>query len=404
MSDKQGKYNKLDQMIKVKADSLYLKEEKRFIGYDEKKLLSTLFIVLLVTVLASIFFTVNLVVIHFSPAGYINEIHNYIEGFAHLLSGKGNENGMNIMVCRSFIIALVGAALSVSGAVFQGVFRNPMASPGTIGAQSGGILAGAIYILLFTEDNKTTQIFNGDGLSDYIGGLSLLDRYARQAVILLGAFMTVMFVVWIARAAGRGKVSALMLLMVGSVLSAFIQSLITMIRYYMVMLDPTDSRISSLQIFMMGSFNDSYSPEHLLLIAVPVGICLIILYRMRMKINVLVFGEEEAKTMGIRVSLIQGVLIVLSTVMTAVTVSFCGQIGFIGMMVPHIARLFSGPDYKNLIPVSALLGSVFLLIIYDISSMLNMAVYVNLYSSLIGGIFFLVFMIRSRRRRSAEWA
>lgn len=406
MSRGKNRYRELDNNIKIKADSFYLMEEEgqRYSDFQEKRLLPILGISLIVLILVSIFLTVNLVYYHFSPARYIEVVKGYFVNFSNLLSGKNNANGMNIIICRSIIIILVGAALSVSGAVYQGVFRNPMASPGTIGAQSGGMLAGALYIVLFTEDTKATQIYSGESFQDYIHGLSLLDRYARQVAVLLGAFLTVLFVVSVTRAAGRGKISTLALLIVGSVFSAFVQSILTIIRYYMVLLDPTDTRVSSLQLFLMGSFNDTFSMEHLMFIGVPVILGLIVLYQMRMKINVLVFGEEEAKSMGIRVSLLRGVLIAISTIMTAVTVSFCGQLGFIGMMVPHMSRMISGPDYKRLIPVSALLGAICMLAIYDIAYMLNAALYVNLFSSLIGGFFFIIIMIRSRRHRDAEWA
>jgi iron complex transport system permease protein len=407
MSRKKDSYRDLDNYIKIKADGFYQsnsEDEQQYLRFQENKLLAVLGVILLVSIFISIFLTVNLVYNHFSPARYFNEIRNNSVNFIKLLSGRKNANGINIIVCRCFIIILVGAALSVSGAVFQGVFRNPMASPGIIGAQSGGVLAGALYLFLFTADHKAAQIYSTQGLTDYIESLGLLECYARQAAILLGSLLTVIFVVSIARAAGRGKISSLTLLIVGSVLSTFIQSLISALRYYMVLLDPTDTRVSALQLFLMGSFNDTFSAEHLILIGVPVVICLLSLYWMRMKINVLVFGEEEAIAMGIRVGALRGVLIAIATIMTAITVSFCGQIGFIGMMVPHMARMISGPDYKRLIPVSALLGSICMLAIYDIAAMLNAAIYVNLFSSLIGGTFFMIIMIRSRRRRDAEWA
>lgn len=363
-----------------------------------------LLVLLFVVVIFSVFFTVGLRVRDTSFAWYLQGVILNFKNFHSFLMGELNSGGMNYTVYRILIVGFVGAALAVSGAVYQGVFRNPMASPGILGVQSGGVLAGSIYLFLFSGYKEEVKLYNYEQYMDYYNNITLFERYAQQIVIFIGAVVTVMLIVAIAKIAGGGRISTVTLLISASVFSVFISSGLELFRYYMIKMDPTDVRISKIQLFMMGSFENTYSLNHLLSIGIPVILCLILLILLGVKINTLVFGDEEAKTMGVSVHFLRNSLILLATILTVITISFCGQIGFIGLLVPHLARFLVGSDFRKLVPTAMILGASILMFVFDITTFLNMNIYINLFTSAIGGPLFIVLMLKARRERSAEWA
>ena len=124
---------------------------------------------------------------------------------------------------------------------------------------------------------------------------------------------------------------------------------------------------------------------------------------MRSTLNVLVFGEDEARTMGLRVDLTRNLMVGVCTVLTAFMIAFCGTIGFIGFIVPHMARRITGPDFRWLLPASAMTGAITMMIVYYVATAVNYAENINFMTSLIGGPAFLIVMLRSRRRNNAGW-
>ena len=155
---------------------------------------------------------------------------------------------------------------------------------------------------------------------------------------------------------------------------------------------------------MLGTFDRIISLESLLLLAVPacMGITAVIL--MRGRLNLLVFGEDEARVMGMRVERTRNIMIALVTILTALVISFCGQIGFVGFIIPHLARRFTGPDFRYLIPGSALLGAICMTAVYYIANLASYASNINFITSLVGGSIFFIMIIRFRNKRYADWA
>lgn len=379
-------------------------ENKRFLISKNKKLIITLFIILFLVMFFSLFLMVNLLSINLSIGGYFQIVKNNFQRFTNFIFHKGNPLGMNLVVYRLLIIGLVGAALSTSGSIYQAVFKNPMASPGILGVEAGGAFAGAVFIFFFGMESTTNTIRTTKQYLAYYDSLNFAQRYSQQLCIFISCLLSVFLIVSIAKMAGRGKLSIVSLLLVGTVFASLLNSMMAVIQYYLYLLDPSDVRISKMQMFQMGSFNGTYSVEHLIMMGIPILVCLILANIFRVRINVLVFGEDEAKSLGIKVGFFRNFLIVISTILSATTIAFCGQIGFMGLMVPHIARFIAGPDYKVFLPVSGILGAIMMIAIYNLSYMFNCTLYVNMFASFIGGPLFTVLMIRARRARNADWA
>ena len=141
-----------------------------------------------------------------------------------------------------------------------------------------------------------------------------------------------------------------------------------------------------------------------MLVAIPVLLAITAVMLMRSRLNLLVFGEDEARSMGIRVELTRNLMVGIVTFLTAIVISFCGQIGFVGFIIPHLARRFVGPDFRYLVPGSALLGAVCMMTVYYIATVIGYSSNINFVTSLVGGTIFLIMIIRFRNKRYADCA
>ncbi|MBQ9014640.1 MAG: iron ABC transporter permease [Firmicutes bacterium] len=339
--------------------------------------------------------------VNLSAAWWAETLRGNIEDFSRMLSADSPDY-MDLVVCRFAAVSLVGAALASSGAVYQGALRNGLASPTTLGVQTGGVLGGTVYVVFFMVDNTS-----GKDYAQIIAqrqAMNLLQRYEEAFFIIGGALLAVAFVVTVARIAGRGKISSLALILTGMMFSGTVGGAIGLVRYWLMLTDTYGTKTYELRFMMMGTFSRVYTPEHLLLVGAPVAVGLLIIMLMRNRLNLLVFGEDEARIMGLRVDLTRNVMVAVVTILTAIVIAFCGMIGFIGFIVPHMARRITGPDFRWLLPGSAMLGAITMLVIYYIATAVNYADNINFMTSLIGGTGFLIMMIRARRKSNADWA
>lgn len=232
---------------------------------------------------------------------------------------------------RILLAALVGMSLSVSGAVLQGIFRNPLVGPGIIGVSSGAGF-GAVTAILLSAGSVVVMLFS------FIGGII--------------ALVTTLSV------AGRvGTKNVLSLILGGIVSGAFFSALISIVTF---IADPRDT-LPVIVYWLMGSFSDADVTKVWILGVISI-ICFIIIYRSRYVINLLALGDEEAYALGVKVSTLRMLFLGLTTLMTAAAVAVSGTISWVGLVVPHIARLIVGPDYRNLIITSALIGAIYLVI------------------------------------------
>jgi iron complex transport system permease protein len=332
-------------------------------------------------------------------AWYFEMTSKNISVFFNTLAGT-ETSSTRWHLTQYIIVALVGMALSVNGAVYQGAFRNALASPTTLGVQTGGALGGTVYILLFYKEQ--TGITHA---LEEAQNRSIFERYGQSIFMMVGCFMMVAFVMFVARRMNRGgRPSSIGLVLSGLVFGGAVGSVLGLIQYYLLMNDPEGGMSYALRYIMMGTFDYVYTPLHLLLIGTPIILCMAVVMTLRKKLNLLAFGEDEARTMGVNVDRIRRVTISVATVLTAVILSFCGMIGFIGFMVPHVARRMVGPDFNYLIPGSGLLGALIMMIVFHVGRALGLASTIGLMTSLVGGSIFMILLVSYRRRGHADWA
>lgn len=271
-----------------------------------------------------------------------------------------------IRLPRIIAAMMVGAALSVAGASFQGLFRNPLVAPDKLGVTAGAGFGAALAILL-SLGGLMIQI------SAFIGGL--------VAVTLTYLFSKTF----------KGT-SMLTLVLCGIAVESFFAALIALSKY---VADPFQ-QLPTIVFWLMGSLA-AVTNQDLLLMGPPIIIGIIILLLIRWRINVLSMGEEEAQSMGVNIKSLQAIIIVSCTVITASAVGICGIIGWIGLVIPHVARMIVGPDHKVLLPASIILGAFFLLLIDDVSrTMISVEIPLGILTAIIGAPFFLYLLSKSK--------
>ena len=237
----------------------------------------------------------------------------------------------NVRLPRILLAALGGMCLSVSGAVLQGIFRNPLVGPGIIGVSSGAA-CGAVAAMLFAMGSIAVMFFSfGGGIIALLITLSIAGRVGSKNVLAL--------------------------ILGGIVTGAFFSALISIITF---VADPRDT-LPVIVYWLMGSFNGA-DQSKLLLLGILAVICLGIIYKSRYVINIMALGDEEAYALGVKVSRLRMLYLALTTLITAATVAVSGTISWVGLVVPHIARLITGPDYRYLVLSSAIIGAIFLVV------------------------------------------
>jgi iron complex transport system permease protein len=262
----------------------------------------------------------------------------------------------------------VGAALSASGAAYQSMFRNPLVSPDILGVSAGagvGASLGLFYGLPFTE---------------------------VQILAFLGGIGALLVSVAIAQMIGRG--STVVLVLAGLVVGAMAQAVISLTQYFA---NPTTT-LPRIVFFLLGSL-DNVTLSNLWLPGILIVVCIVALYLLRWPITVLAAGEEQAQTLGVSRRLVWGTVIVTTALMTASVVSIAGIVGWVGLVVPHLARFIVGPSFGKLLPASLLIGAFFLLAVEDLDrSVSSIEFPLGVLTALIGAPFFVALLARARRQ------
>ena len=264
-----------------------------------------------------------------------------------------------IRLPRIMAALLVGAALSIAGASFQGIFQNPLVSPDILGVTSGSGF-GAALALLLSGSPFMVQI------SAFCFGL-----------IAVGLTYTI-------GGSFRGSKTLIMVLC-GIAISALFSAFISITKY---LADPYD-KLPAIVYWLMGSLSNT-SLEDIYLILIPMIIGFSVLLLIRWRINILAMGDEEAQSMGIDVSKLRMVIIICCTLLTAAAVSVSGIIGWVGLVIPHVTRMLVGPDYKKLLPATICTGGFFLLLVDDVArNLTQIEIPLGILTALIGAPFFL---------------
>ena len=262
---------------------------------------------------------------------------------------------------------VVGAALSGAGVVYQGLFRNPLVSPDVLGVSAGA------------------------GLGAVIGIFLSLPVFAIQLLAFCGGLGTVALVYLIA-AAVQGRDPTLVLVLGGVVVGALAGAAISLMK---ILADPYD-QLPAITFWLLGSLASVRAGELWNVIpAVVLG--MIPLVALRWRINVLSLGDEEAKSLGVEAGLLRGVVIAAATLITASVVSIAGVIGWVGLVIPHIARMLVGPNFERLLPAAMLMGASYLVLVDTLArSIGRIEVPLGILTAAVGAPFFLWLLWRGR--------
>ena len=262
----------------------------------------------------------------------------------------------DIRLPRIIAAAMVGAALAVSGGAFQAMFVNPLVSPGILGVLSGASFGAALGIMI-SEQWFTVQVF------------AFLFGFAAVFVALGVATIY------------KGASSKTILLVLGGVISsALFSALLSIVKYTA---DPYN-KLPAIVYWLMGSFG-AIDKNTAFTVFFPMAIGIVVLTLMGKYLNVLSLGDDDAKALGVRVEIVRMTAIFFATLISALTVVLAGMIGWVGLIIPHIARFLVGPDNRILLPVCAVLGGAFLVIVDTVCrTATSVEIPVGIATSLIG--------------------
>ncbi len=259
---------------------------------------------------------------------------------------------------RVFIVMLVGGALAMAGASYQGMFKNPLTSPDLLGASAGASVGACLGLLL------------------NLGGTNV------QIMAFVGGLVAVGCTVWLTRFVQYDAMLGLVL--AGILTSTLFQSIMSAIK----LLADGNNKLPEITYWLMGSFAKADAVD-ILPFVIPMAIGFLILLFHARKLNVLSFGDEEARALGVNTKATRLWVILGATLITSVSVAVAGIVGWIGLVVPHLARAVVGPNYKALLPTSLLVGAVFLLLVDDLSRLvLAVEIPIGILTSVLGIPFF----------------
>ena len=269
-----------------------------------------------------------------------------------------------IRLPRIILAVFVGIALAIAGAVYQGCFRNPLVEPYILGVESGAAFGAALAIVIPT-------FFLSLQLSAFIFGI----------LAVFGAY-------FLARI--RGETPVVTLILSGVIIGSIFSALVSILQYI-----STDAALRQIVFWLMGGFYYTTWEDVFYIIPV-VLICFFAIWILSWKLNVLSMGDDEAKTLGVNPERFKAIFIILATLATAMCVSAVGVIAWVGLMMPHAARMILGPDHRYMLPAAAFLGAIYLVICDTLArSLTTSEIPVGIITSLLGAPY-LIYLIRRK--------
>ena len=274
-----------------------------------------------------------------------------------------------IRLPRVLAAAIIGAALSIAGVSYQGMFQNPMVSPDILGASSGAGFGAALAILLGTG-------YMGISVAAFLFGLA--------AVML---------------AYGISRVSRINATLAMILAGMMIGSLFTSCTSFVKLVADTEQTLPAITYWLMGSLV-SIKPQDVAFAIVPIIAGSVPLFLLKWRMNLLTVGEEEAQAMGINTRALRLVVIVCATLLTASSVAISGMIGWVGLVIPHFCRMIFGYDYRKIIPASALFGATFLMVVDNIARLATTAeIPLGILTSFVGAPIFVYLILKGGTSR-----
>ncbi len=301
-----------------------------------------------------------------NPVDTINAIISKIMGT------EGNKTMESVLfyvrMPRILGALFIGMALSVSGAVYQSAFKNPLVSPDLLGVSSGASTGAALAIIL-SMGNQGIQFFAFAGGMLAVAMASTLPKMLRNT-------------------------SNMMLILSGIIVSGFMTSLLGVIKFFA----EEQTELSSIVFWQMGSLS-TITYSQLISVVPIITVCLIIVIAISWQLNILSLGEQEAKSIGVNVKVLRGIAVVCASLLTACAVSISGTIGWIGLVIPHFGRMIAGSDNTKMLPVTMLLGASFLLVIDTFARALTtVEIPLSILSGLVGAPFYAWLLYRQKAK------
>ena len=304
-----------------------------------------------------------------APGDVTHILLSRIFPIAHDWSASVDTIVMQIRLPRALMALFVGAGLSISGAAYQGMFRNPLVSPDILGVTAAAGFGAAVALLLSANPFELQLIAFAFGL---LGVLLtyLLARVYRTTPVL-------------------------MLVLSGIVVAAFFSALLSGAKY---VADP-ESKLPAITYWLLGSLNGASTASLAMALPAILAGSLGLMF-VRWKLNVLAMGEEEARSLGVRTEWLKAVIIGCTTLITAAAVSVCGVVGWVGLVIPHLGRMLVGPDHRVLLPATVSIGATYLLFIDDIARTATVTeIPLGILTAVIGAPFFAYLL----RKTSGTW-
>ncbi len=273
----------------------------------------------------------------------------------------------NVRLPRVMAGLCIGAVLAAAGASYQGVFRNPLVSPDILGVSAGASL-GAVFGIFLSLPVLAIQVLS------FLGGL-----FALAVVYAVGL-------------AVRGRDPVLTLVLAGMAIAALLAAGISLVK---ILADPYD-QLPAITYWLLGSLA-SVTNADLVLVVPSFVLGVAVLHLLRWRINLLSLGDDEARALGVETRLLRPALIAAATLITSAAVSISGVIGWIGLVIPHMARMLVGPDFRVLLPASLFLGAAFLVVIDTVARTAStVEVPLGILTAVIGAPFFLALLATGR--------
>ena len=274
----------------------------------------------------------------------------------------------NVRLPRILLAFVVGSALSCAGLLFQSIFRNPLATPDTLGVAGGSSFGAVLSILLGFSMIPLQLVSFGFGC--------------------VAVFLTIL--------AAKGKNQSMSTIVLsGIIMGSLFSALVSLVKFTA----DQEQQLPSITYWLMGSLQ-SATYSSLLIGMIPIAVSIIILFLLRWRLNLLMLSEEESCSSGVNMPRLRMIAILCATVATASSISMCGQVGWIGLLVPHISRMIGGSSGKSVIPLSVSLGAVFMMIMDTIARTMTAAeIPISILTALIGAPMFIALL---RRKGAAE--
>ncbi|HHX37445.1 MAG TPA: iron ABC transporter permease [Clostridiaceae bacterium] len=275
---------------------------------------------------------------------------------------------IRVRLPRTILAVVVGGSLSLSGAVYQGLFKNPVVSPDLLGASNGASFGAALSILW---------------------GAS---AFGIQITAFLGGLVAVALVAMMNRLVSRRSHSIVNLILCGMLVSSLFNALVSFTKF----VADTETKLPAITFWLMGSLSSvKLTDLRVCYIFLPVTVLLL---AVRWKVNILSLGDDEARMLGVNVGFYRGLIIACATLLTSLSVSVSGNIGWVGLVVPHFARMVVGSNYGTLLPASLLIGGSYMLLVDTVARLLlTVEIPLSIITAIVGAPFFFILLLRARK-------